>query len=83
MKNVNFCDVLNQEIRSRCCIEDMKINLQAKKSFIDQKISDCLSSIKTLIGRSSIDHEEKFDIWRSEVDDLIKMDQLRWVKLKP
>ena len=59
MKNVNFCVVLNHKIRSRCFIEDMKINLQAEKSFIDQKISDCLSSMKTLIGRSSIDHEKK------------------------
>ena len=61
----------------------MKINLQSKKSFIDQKIRDYSSSTKTLIGRSSIDHEEKFDIWRSEIDDLIKIDQMRWIKLKP
>ena len=83
MKFVNFCDVLNPEIRSTCCIEDMKINLQAKKSFIEQKISDCLSSIKTLIGRSSIDQWEKLDIWRLKADDLIKIDQMRWEKLKP
>ena len=61
----------------------MKINLQSKKSFIDQKIRDYSSSTKTLIGRSSIDHEEKFDIWRSEVDGLIKIDQMKWIKLKP
>ena len=83
MKFVNFCDVLNPEIRSTCCIEDMKINLQAKKSFIDQKIRDCTSSIKTLIGRSLIDHEENFDIWSSEVDGWVKLDQMRRIELKP
>ena len=77
MKSVNFWDVLNPEIRSTCCIYDIKINLQSKKSFIDQKIRDYSSSMKTLIGRSLIDHEEKLDIWRSEVEDLIKIDQMR------
>ena len=69
MKNVNFCDVLNQEIRSRCCIEDVKTNLQANRLSIEQKVNDSLSSIKTLIGRFNVDHEKKLGIWRSNVDD--------------
>ena len=72
MNPVNFCDVLNQEIRSRCCIEAIKIKLQANRSFIDQKINDSLSSIKTLIGRFLIDYEKKLGIWRSTVDGWLR-----------
>ena len=72
MKKHGFCNVLNQEIRSRCCIEDVKINLQANRSFIEHKVNDSLSSIKTLISRFKVDHEKKLGIWRSNVDDWLR-----------
>ena len=62
MKKHGFCNVLNQEIRLRCCIEDAKINLQANRSSIEKKVNDSLSSIKTLIGRFMVDHEKKLRI---------------------
>ena len=71
-RNMDFWNVLNQEIRSRCCIEDVKINLQENRSFIEQKVNDSLSSIKTLIGRFKVDHEKKLEIWRSNVDDWLR-----------
>ena len=80
MKKHGFCNVLNQEISSRCCIEDVKINLQANRSSIEQKVNDSLSSIKILIGRFKVDHEKKLGIWKIKCWWLIKIDQLRWVK---
>ena len=71
-KNMDFCNVLNKEIMSRCCIEDVKINIQANRSSIEQKVNDSLSSIKTLIGRFKADHEKKLGIWRSNVDDWLR-----------
>ena len=62
MKKHGFCNALNQDIRSRYCIEDVKTNLQANRSSIEQKVNDSLSSIKTLIGRFKVDHEKKLGI---------------------
>ena len=71
-RNMDFWNVLNQEIRSRCCIEDFNIKLQKSRSFIEQKVNDSLSLIKTLISRFKVDHEKKLGIWRSNVDDWLR-----------
>ena len=69
MINHDIWNVLNQEIRSRVFVDDFKINIQAIRSFIEQKVNDSPSSIKTLIGRFMIDLEKMLGIWRSNVYD--------------
>ena len=76
--NHSIGDVLSQDIRSRWCIRDLEIMLQAIRSCTEPKVNGTLSSVKTLIW--SIQSLELDEInLRTKCWLLMKIDHLRWM----